>query len=264
MSKPNREVAEKKDGALAVIDYAADAGAGVQGMTAADVALPFIVVLQKGSPQVDVDHANHAEYADGNYAVGDFFDTVSRDAYKELAVIDCGYVSCYVEWKPRESGGGYVTQHSVAAGTELLAKCKRNDKNQDVLPNGNLLVNTHYHYCMVDGGKGFSQAVISMTSTQLKKSRRLNSLLMKSTVPSPNGPVQAPRFANLWKFTTVPEKNDRGTWRGINIEPMGLVTDPMLYARAREFNKLIDSGAIRVTPPSQEQEAATAAADVPY
>ncbi len=261
----SKQVAEKKDQPLTVIDYAADAGAGVQGMTAADVALPFIVVLQKGSPQCDVDHADHAAYKDGNYAVGDFYDSVTRDAYKELAVIDCGYVACYVEWKPRESGGGYVKQHSIAEGAKLLQTCKRNDKNQDVLPSGNLLVNTHYHYCMVDGGNGFSQAVLSMTSTQLKKSRRWNSMLMKALVKGPNGMVQAPRFANLWKLTTVPEKNERGTWRGINIEPMGLVTDSALYMTAREFNSLIDSGAIRATPPQQDTDTTNPAdKDVPY
>lgn len=260
MSK--QQLAERKEGALAVIDYAADAGAGVKDMTAADVALPFIVILQKGSPQVDVDHANHAEYADGDYETGDFFDTVTREKYKELTVIDCGYLACYVEWKSRDSGGGFVAQHPLT--TDLIKKTKRNEKNQDVLPNGNLLVNTHYHYCLLVKDDGYSQCVISMTSTQLKKSRRWNSLMLGSKVPGPNGPVQAPRFANMWKLTTVAEKNDQGNWRGWVIEPLGLVQDLALYNAARDFYKVIEQGLVRVMPPSQEQAAAETPTDVPY
>lgn len=256
-----KQVAEKPHTNLAVIDYSQDAGAGVKGMTAADVALPFIVILQKGSPQVDKDHANHAEFADGEYETGDLFDTVTREKFKELEVINCGYMSSYVEWKPRDSGGGFVAQHPMS--TDLIKTTKRNDKNQDVLPNGNLLVLTHYHYCLVLKPNGdIGQCVISMTSTQLKKSRRWNSLLMAAKVPTPDGQVQAPRFANMWRLTTTPEKNDRGNWRGWVIEPMGLVSNSALYMEAREFFKTIEAGLIKVTPPAQEQESVTE--DVPY
>ena len=58
-------------------------------------------------------------------------------------------------------------------------KAVKGDKGRDVMPNGNELQNTAQHYVLLlkeDGG--YEQAVISMKSTQLKKSRRWNSMMM--------------------------------------------------------------------------------------
>ena len=43
-----------KAGALATINYAEDANFGLEKMTAQDLAIPFLVLIQKTSPQIEV------------------------------------------------------------------------------------------------------------------------------------------------------------------------------------------------------------------
>ena len=75
------------------------------------------------------------------------------------------YERQYIEWKPRELGGGLVTIHSV--DDPIVKTTKRDQMNRDVLPNGNYLENTANHFVVVLGDVP-SSALISMTRTQLK------------------------------------------------------------------------------------------------
>ena len=54
-SKTEKEVALVTNSALAIPEdmFAADAGSGMEGATSESFAIPFLSVLQKGSPQVD-------------------------------------------------------------------------------------------------------------------------------------------------------------------------------------------------------------------
>ena len=55
--------------------------------------------------------------------------------------------------------------------------------------------------------------LISMSSTQLKKARRWNSMMMGLKVPHPNGTMVTPAsFSHSYKVSSVQEKNDKGSW----------------------------------------------------
>lgn len=260
-----KEVAKKAGTEVSTaVNYGADEGAGVSDLTTKDIAIPFLVVLQKLSPQIDEDHKNHEQYEDLDAKVGQFFNTVTEEVYDSIRVINCGYSSCLVEWKPRESGGGFVAQHPD--NSPLLAECHKNEKGQDVLPNGNLLVQTSYHYLLMLGDNNeVNQAVISLTSTQLKKSRLWNAKMLSLKIPVNGRMITPARFASIWELTTVPESNDKGSWRGIKLERVGLVEDADLYNHAREFHKLITSGRVQVTPPTgTDSVEAEVGASVPY
>ena len=94
------------------------------------------------------------------------FNSVTNKLYKEITVLPCGYKRSFVEWKPREKGGGYVGEHTP--DSELAGK-PRNDRGEVVLQNGNILVETAYQFILLMDGKSAETAVISMSSTQLKK-----------------------------------------------------------------------------------------------
>ena len=235
------QVTKKQSGALQVIDFAADANVGLEKMTASDLAIPFISLIQKTSPQI--------EEIDGAKP-GMIFNSVTNKLYKEITVLPCGYKRAFVEWKPREKGGGYVGEHTP--DSELAGK-PRNDRGEVVLENGNILVETAYQFILLIDGNNAETAVISMSSTQLKKARRWNSMMMGFKVPHPNGTMVTPAsFSHMYKISSVQEKNDKGSWHGWNIEIMGPVKDTNQYQMAKTFAGGVKNNDVKVAPPKQD------------
>ena len=161
----------------------------------------------------------------------------------------------YVEWKPRESGGGFVSSHSADSG--ILSQTKRDQMTfKDVLPNGNYIATTAYHYVMVQAKDGtWAQAVVSMTSTQLKKSRRWNSLMLSQKVKGPSGSFTPPTYAMIYKLTTVSESNDRGSWFGYQIEKVGQVEDADVYEESKAFSTAASRGDVEAKPVAEVEVA---------
>ncbi len=209
-----------------------------------DVMIPYINILQTTSPQLN---PSKAEYVEGA-KVGQFYNTVSQEVSASLKVIPVLYQLKYVEWKPRETGGGLVEMHDADSG--ILGKTNRDKMTfKDVLPSGNYIATTAYHYVMVQGTDGnWSQAVISMTSTQLKKSRRWNSLMLTQKVEGPSGSFTPPTYAIVYKLSTVSESNDRGSWFGYQVEKANMVEDASLYNEAKSFSTAASRGDVEAKP----------------
>jgi hypothetical protein len=254
--------------------FAEDAGGGFGGMGAGDYALPFLAILQKGSPQVSKQNAKFIKGAE----VGDVLNTVSGKVYKAstadggpgITFVPCGYTHSVVEWKPRDSGGGFIAAHHD--GDPILKQCTRNEKNQLVhSTTGNVFVDTSYHYGLVIEESGFPEpCVVSMYSTQLKKSRNFNTMMRSIKKRAPSGQIyNPPMYSHKYTLHTVPESRDQYDWAGWQISPAGEVTDVELYKFAREFAKQIESGQVRVSAPPQEfeepaEQTASTSSDVPF
>jgi len=219
-----------------------------------DVMIPYINILQTTSPQLNPSKAEYVESA----KVGQFYNTVSQEVSTSLNVIPVLYQLRYVEWKPRESGGGLVEMHDADSG--ILGQTTRSKMTfKDTLPNGNYIATTAYHYVMVQGTDGnWSQAVISMTSTQLKKSRRWNSLMLTQKVEGPSGSFTPPTYAIVYKLTTVSESNDRGSWFGYQVEKVQMVDDASVYNEAKLFSTAASRGDVEAKPVMEGEPAKVA------
>jgi len=221
------------------------AGGGLENVTASDMSIPFLAILQKGSPECD---EALGEYIDGAKP-GVIINTVNKRLYSRdrgILFVPCSFQSAMNEWTPREAGGGLVASHP--ATTDLIYRTRKNEKKQDVLPNGNILVLTAYHYGIIlDEESGTpGRAVIGMTSTQLKKSRAWNSIMAEIKLSGKNGFFTPPTYSHKYRLTTVPESNNDGNWMGWKIENEGLVNSQILKA-GREFAELVSSGAVQVS-----------------
>ena len=240
-----KEVAKaaKLDLAVLASDSQKISGFGNLDLTR-DLAIPYINILQSNSPQLNPSKAEHIEGA----KPGQFFNTVTQEVTNEISVVPVFYQLKYVEWKPREQGGGFVEGHDASSG--ILSQTKRDPMtNKDVLQNGNYIATTAYHYVLVQGADGaWSQAVVSMTSTQLKKSRRWNSLMLSQKIKGPSGMFTPPTYATVYKLTTVSESNDRGSWFGYQIEKVGQVDDANLYNEAKAFSTAASRGEVEAKP----------------
>jgi hypothetical protein len=235
--------AAKLDLAILASDSKDASGFGNLDMSR-DVMIPYINILQTTSPQLN---PSKAEYVEGA-KVGQFYNTVSQEVSTSLNVIPVLYQLKYVEWKPRETGGGLVEMHDADSG--ILGKTTRDKVTyKDVLSNGNYIATTAYHYVMVQNKDGnWSQAVISMTSTQLKKSRRWNSLMLTQKVEGPSGSFTPPTYAVIYKLSTVSESNDRGSWFGYQVEKVGQVEDASIYNEAKLFSTAASRGDVEAKP----------------
>lgn len=246
-TKKAAEVATVKESAqlpagLSMEDILRDSGAGVDNLGADDVAVPYLYVLQTNSPQVNPDADAYIEGA----TAGMFFNNVSNEVYdgrKEgLKIIPCAYERKYVEWVPRDNGGGYVADHSIDSG--ILNETTPNEKGVPILGNGNLVVETAYHYVyFLNPNDGqWDQIIIPMKSTFLKKSRRWNKTLMATLIPGTSN--RAPRWLYPYQLKTVKETKNDNTWSNLDITRLDEYVTADQYRAAKAFAELFDSGAI--------------------
>jgi hypothetical protein len=178
-----------------------DAGAGFEDFTQDDIAIPFINVLQKLSPQVDEDNALFIDGA----KPGMLFNTVTDELFdkdKGIVVIPVHRVHQYIEWVPRDSGGGFVAAHDptdpmiqqekeVAAFGEMRS------------PDGNDLVDTFTVYAIrVREDLTYEPIVLSFSKTQIGVYRKWMSRARSIVLRTPDGKrVTPPLFSHTYLLT---------------------------------------------------------------
>jgi hypothetical protein len=241
MSK-NEVAKQESNTALAIFsDMEQDAGAGFDGMTQEDYALPFLRLLTSTSPEVgDMDGAMPGMVM--NTVTGELF-----DGKKGILVVPCAYVRQYIEWAPRGQGTG-APIHIYPATSDVLSKTHRvPGESRDYLDNGNYIENTANHYVMMLDNNGVpSPAIIVMKSTQLKKSRKWNSMMQSVKMVGKNGLFTPPMYSQVYKLTTASESNDKGKWFGWEIERVGPVESNDVYTACRAFAQSISAGDVKV------------------
>ena len=255
MSKANVAVKEEQANALTLVStFEEDAQGGFDGMNQEDFALPFLRLLTNTSPEVgEVDGAMPGMIY--NSVTGQLF-----DGKKGILVVPCAYVRQYIEWAPRGSGSGAPIAIYPATSDVLSRTHREPGENKDYLENGNYIENTANHYIMVVDENGVpSPALVVMKSTQLKKSRKWNSMMMSVKLPGKNGLYTPPMYSQIYRLTTVGESNDKGKWFGWEVERVGSVEDMSVYQAAKAFAASINSGEVKV---KHQDEAA--AENVPF
>ena len=241
------QVATKKEGALATFDMEADAQQGAQNISQEDLALPFLKILGQLSPEVNKTHGKYVEGAEP----GKIINTVTNELYDKISVVPCHYKRQYIEWQDRgASSGAPVAIHD--ADSDIVSQTTRDKAFKDRLPNGNYLENTANHFVLVIG-KNPETALISMKSTQLKVSRKWNSMMMGIKLQGKNGLFTPPTYSHIYNLSTVQMSNDKGTWFGWDVAKAGPVEDKSIYDMAKSFAESVNKGDVQAKPEVQEQ-----------
>jgi hypothetical protein len=262
-------VVPKPNGAMtetAGDDFSGFAGEGFQGATKDDLAIPFLSILQSNSPQVK---RSEGEYIEGAFE-GMLYNSVTREVLDpvkdKILIIPCVYERYFIEWRVRENGGGFKGQHSVEDGETLLTKSMRDDKNRDILENGNQLNDTRTFYVMVyNETEGYATpALITMTSTQIKKAKQWYMQQNMLKLKGPHGPYTPPMYASKWRVVTVPESNEKGSWMGWAFSHEGYLKGPQdpVFVEAQKFAKSVKAGVIK--PDFTKAPDATGDEDIPF
>tara|TARA_R110000824_G_scaffold11253_4_gene49156 strand:- start:236 stop:1009 length:774 start_codon:yes stop_codon:yes gene_type:complete len=238
-------VAKKKETNVAEFDasiFEADAGKGLENIGQEDLALPFIKILSGLDPILD----EHEEARKG-----DIYNTVSSQVYKGkegIQVVPCSYQRRFIEWAPRGSGSGAPL--NIFSPEQALPKTERSpeDNREYVVGgDGSYLEETHQHFVVIlDPDGSASTALIAMKSTQLKKSRKWNSMIASRSLVGKNGPFTPPRYSHVYLLKTISEENSKGSWHGWDITLVGQVQDMGLYGTAKGFAESISTGDVEV------------------
>ena len=248
------QVASKKEGALAINMFEADADKGSQNMTQEDLALPFLKVLGQLSPEVNKRDGKYVEGAEP----GKIINTVSNELYEQINVLPVFYKRQYIEWQDRgTSTGAPVAIHE--ADSDIISQTTRGKDYKDRLPNGNYLENTADHFVILMGSSP-QTALISMKATQLKVSRKWNSMMMGIKMQGKNGLFTPPTYSHIYTLKTVPMSNDKGSWFGWDVSKVGPIEDKAIYEIAKGFAERVGKGEVQ----AKHGEAETNSQAQPY
>jgi len=224
-------------GVLANVDFGDMAGVGFEGQTSRDMAIPFLALLQALSPQVTDGDPKRVVGA----AVGDIYDTVNnRVLGRTVYFVPCISENVFVEWTPRDKGGGFVAVHALNDPIVIAAKAKAKDIKSVVTESGNQLVDTFYLYgLLIDSAnatKSSIPVVIAFTSSKIRIYRRLMTALrtMKGHFP-----MCAFRLA----VTSVDDKNKKNQpFKNFKIEPVNGSLAESVNLPGSEFEGLLAEG----------------------
>ena len=236
------QVAEKKTAGLPSNMFEEDAAKGLGKIGQEDLALPFLKILGQLSPEVNKRDGKYVEGAEP----GMIFNSVSGDLYdgvKGVDVIPCFYKLEYIEWKDRGEGPGAPVA-IYDSSSDIMSKTKADANYKDRLPNGNYIEKTASHFVIITGDSP-STALISMKSTQLKISRKWNSMMSGIKLKGKNGLYTPASFSHIYKLKTTQMSNDKGTWFGWEVSKVGPITDASIYQQAKSFSESISKGAVK-------------------
>lgn len=259
-----KEVAVKDEaGVPTVAGMMDDADLGFDDVTQDDMQTPFLTLLQKGSPQVDDDNDDQPTIEGAK--AGMFINSVTNELYdgeEGIQIIPCFYKRAFAQYGLRENGGGFMGEFSP--DDPIINTTERDEKFRDVLPDGTQLVDTRtFHVLVIKPDGEFAMMILALTSTQIKKARRWMTTMRGLKFPNGDGgKFTPPMFGVIYRATSVPESNAKGNWRGWNISMDKVIDDAELYAAAKKFHELSQSGLVK--PAEQAGGTQAESDDVPY
>lgn len=235
------------------------AGSGFENQTSDDYSIPFINILQALSPQLQ---------ERDDLKAGMLFNTVTGEAFKGsegIAFIPATTRHQFVEFKPRDQGGGFVAAYEINDPLVKAAQEASTEFGKYSTPAGNELIETFYVYGIaIDAEGNTSDAVIAFNSTKIKKYKAWQTKAKTIQIALPSGKrIPAPLWAHRYRLKSVQEKNNKGSFHnfdiafdGENAQAARLMPSDPLAVDARDLIAMIDSGKARAA-----HESTTAPAD---
>ena len=227
--------------------FEADSGMGLEDVSTTDMQIPFLRIIQALSPQLKKSAPAFIEGA----SQGDIFNTVTNKVWGAedgVSVLPVHFIQKMLEVVPRSAGGGFVGELS-ADSNEVRQAVRDQDTGMEVLPNGNELVRTAQHYIKIVHEDGsLESAILDMKKTQLKVSRKWNTLI---AMQKHNG-TTLPSFAKTYTLKSIEDGNDKGSWYSWSIGVGDMVKSIDAYNDCKELHSSIRKGELQIAPPPSD------------
>ena len=189
-------------------------GLGNENVTADDLAMPKINLLQALSPQIPRIEGAKA---------GLLHNSLTDELMEECYLVNLQFEKGYSVFKKRDLGGGYFGMYPTeAAADEEIARQPGSPGDYDKQL-------THIHTCLLldDQGRPTQPVRLFFNSTKIAVSSRWNTNIQLDT-------EKTDRFAAVYKLGSVEEHNKRNqSYYNYTVEFAGYVNEE-LYAVAKE------------------------------
>ena len=225
-----KAVAKKQDTSVVERpDFLGDgSNRGNEDVSSQDMTIPRIAIIQDLSPQWKSSKDEYIPGAEVKMA----FNTATQELYGDkVHIIPVLFRKEWVVWKDIDSGGGFRGAFPDAnSAKEELAKFDDAEQCE--------IVDTHQHFVLVVDDEGNTkEAVLSMSKSQCKPSRQLNTMIQN---------VGGDRFERMYRLDVVDAVNPAGQ-EYYNWKPnqLGYVTEEQFKAAERLY-EAVKSGAMDV------------------
>ncbi len=261
-TRPNTAV-----GTLGGYDVA-DLGAGFEDFTISDLTVPFLAILQSGSPQVKDEKGTYIPGA----KAGMFMNTVSNELFegkKGVQIIPVHRKHTFIEWIPRDQGGGFVAEYSP--NDPRIAQLRKatpfgkisiedgsifSNGEDDVDHTGNDLVETFSVFALIVKENGtYEPMVLSFASTSIKAYKKWMTTAKGIQIPTgdPSRPIiSPPMFSHLYRARTQFQEKNNYDWFGWQIgfengiaENSRLEQTNPLFVAAKQLRDQVVSGNVK-------------------
>jgi len=182
----------------------AQVGKGSENVTASDMAIPRLKLLQMISPEVTPGHAQQVEGA----TAGMFMNSVTNELHNSIFVLNLNFSRKTVVWRKRKLGGGMVgTYENEVEARTALQEQSLNEVDHDISENP-----THLVLMLDESGVPKGVALLDMPGTKIKISKKWNSLI--------NDQEEAgnPRFGCVWQLGVQSESNNSGNFFNCSVD----------------------------------------------
>lgn len=224
MATKGKEVAELKTGVPAFDEkeFAGYEGAGSSG-AAEDNLIPILRVLQDLSPQVKKREPEYIEGAEAGMTFLKGQDLIwPGDDGPEF--INVHFEKGVVEWVSRDSGGGFVAQYpEMPEFAEEYENPKNGRKAYRNPENGNDLIDTRFHFGMLNVNGIWQPCVLTFSSTGHTVSKGWMTQIRAHRHPQ-SGRLY-PSWFMRWQLDTVLKKRNDDSWFVMDPKFVGYVED---------------------------------------
>ena len=250
-----KEIEAAKSTALATEDaFFEGAGEGMEDFSQSDFTVPFISIVQALSKAVQKNHANYVKGAEQ----GQFLNSATRMTYdgdKGLLIVPAYFQHRYIAWKPNNGG----IAHDYGNDSSVYDKLTANEKYQRIDAEGNEVVDALEYFVFIIDPEAMTMeaAVVSFTGSQARKSKKWNNLIRAHAEIRGGKAVKPALYFYYYKFTTIAESNEKGSWYGFQIEDAGKLPDlgdfgTEVFNAAKNLRASVVSGELKAATEAPE------------
>jgi hypothetical protein len=235
-----KDVVKKQNTELTTnINFETDAEAGFEQTDSKDFKMPFLRIIQKGSPEKDDADPKYIEGA----KEGQLLNVRTKMLYDEVNVVPVFYLKKYVEYIPRESGGGFQADYDLEDPIvkKMISNCSgQKNRGHYILSNGNELIRCGYFPCLQITEYGIDQIIICVKSTGFTFAQDFLAIMRSHKMQRDNGVYFTPSFFSYnYTLGTKPCSKKTYNWKGWNVLNYELLNDVNIYNMAKElYNRL--------------------------